>query len=480
MVKRRYKRRKKSFLFAYVISFLFICLILVLFFSGSIKINFNNLHNGTWLVLTWNNQKESKKEKVYYNNMTIFGTGEIKQIPYNMQVATSYELIYSWKKFFAKSDNYLLWNYISKKIQFSGTIVGFSPDNVPVLNISYINKSKIEKDSLEEEKKNKYYNKDGLIINLENIPWDFQVCVSSGAVYVCKINSLTWNSLSWNNLTGSQLTGVNKIPYVKITFFKCKGSCESVEKQFEKLWFNKFVNDNWVTFYKLPETDDYEVLNDEYGYYFKPLKQNIYFLINAFSLVDTKKLKLNIIKNTCKNDQIQLENVLDVLSTWNTYKVVGVDTNANKILCVLNISKSNNGYIWKLIKLDFLRDNVVDHQDKTNEDDYLIYKSRWYWYKVYMPKFVKYESDLINENFWISWLNCKQVVKIADWKTWKLSDPDVKVYYCKSQISKELVENGLAVNYQNYKVIEKGDKMFIIFYKNTPVANKILNYLKLY
>ena len=198
-------------------------------------------------------------------------------------------------------------------------------------------------------------------------------------------------------------------------------------------------------------------------------------------MVDTKKLKLNVIKHTCKNDQIQLENILDIKSSWDVYNVVWVDTNANKVLCVLKISKSDNWYIWQLKKLDFLRDQQ-DTQDlkNLNEDDYLAYTSRWFWYKVYMPKSVKYESDLINEDFWISWLKCKQVVKIADRKTWKLSNPDVKVYYCKSELSPQLVEDGLGVNYQNFKVISKSNKMFIIFYKNTPIAKKILNYLKLY
>ena len=479
MAKRKYRRKKKTPIFAYVISFLFICLLLVLFFSWGIKIHLNKPHllTGNLQTTSWNIAKV-KKLKVY-NNMVISGTGLIKEIPYNMQVATSYELVFSGKKFFAKSDDYLLWNYLNQKIQFSGTVVGFSPDNIPVLNVSFIKQPKEnqEDEKIEIERKNKYFNKDWLIINLENIPGDFQVCDSGSVVYVCEVNQLSWQVSTWDN-SDLNLTWIQKIPYVKISFFKCNNNCKATKKQFERLGFNKFVNDNGVTFYKLPETDDYEVLNDEYGYYFKPLKQNIYFLINAFSLVDTKKLKLDVIKNTCKNDQIQLENILDINSTWDTYNVVWVDTNANKVLCVLDISKSDNGYVWKLKKLDFLRDNTSTQT--INEDDYLVYKSRWYGYKVYMPKSVKYESKLINENFGISGLDCKQVVNIADWKTWKLSDPDVKIYYCKSQLSKELVENGLAVNYQNYKVISKQNKMFIVFYKNTLIAKKILNYLKLY
>jgi len=482
MAKRRYKRKKTSSpIVVYTLSFLFVVLLLVLFFSGSIKIDFTKISISSWAVVstTWSEQRSSAVR--IYNNMEISWTGLVKQIPYNMHVATSYEILFSGKKFFAKSDDYLLWNYINQVITFSWTVVGFSPDNIPVLNISYIKQSISSGQVSEEldERKNKYFNKDGLIINLENIPGNFQVCDSWDVVYVCKVEQLSWNNLAATDLTGSLLTGMEKIPYVKISFFSCNWTCDSMRKQFERLGFNKFVNDNGVTFYKLPETDDYEVLNDEYGYYFKPLKPNIYFLINAFSLVDTRKLKLDVIKNTCKNDQIRLENILDVNFTWNTYTIVWVDTNANKVNCVLNISKSDSWYVWQLKKLDFLR-NTVSSQDNLKEDNYLVYTSRGYGYKVYMPKSVKYESKLIDENFGIAGLNCKQVVKIADWKTGKLSDPDVKVYYCKSQLSKELVENGLAINYKNYKVIQKQNKLFIILYKNNQTAEKILNYLKLY
>jgi hypothetical protein len=97
-----------------------------------------------------------------------------------------------------------------------------------------------------------------------------------------------------------------------------------------------------------------------------------------------------------------------------------------------------------------------------------------------MPKWIKYQSDLVNEDFWISGLKCLQEVKIAHRKKWNLADPDVKVYYCKSQISKYLIEDGLSVNYKNFKVLEQWNKGFVIIYKNNDIAKKILNYLKVF
>jgi hypothetical protein len=61
-----------------------------------------------------------------------------------------------------------------------------------------------------------------------------------------------------------------------------------------------------------------------------------------------------------------------------------------------------------------------------------------------------------------------------------LANPDVKVYYCKSQVSKYLVEDGLAVNYKNFKVVDENNKMFVIIYQDNDIAKKILNYLKVF
>jgi len=380
-------------------------------------------------------------------------------------------LLYSGEKFFAKSDDYLLGNYVDQTVNFSGIVVGFSPDNVPVINVTFI-KSSQEEQTHEPEVTGKVLNYDGLIINLENIADDLKVTQTGNQILIYK-------PLSGENLSGGQIN------YLKIVPFKCDVSnpltnCEALEEKFKKYGFDTLVNDNWLTFYHLPETNQYEAFSAEYGYYFYPLTWNFYSLINAFSVVNTKQNKLDAIKNACKNQDIQLETILDIKSSGDNYQVVWMDQNANKVLCKLTLSENNGKYLAVLESLDYLRYPNALSGEKLNEDDYLIYASRAYGLKVYMPKWIKYQSDLVNEDFWISGLKCLQEVKIAHRKKWNLADPDVKVYYCKSQISKYLIEDGLSVNYKNFKVLEQWNKGFVIIYKNNDIAKKILNYLKVF
>lgn len=466
----RRRKKKNSNVFAYAFSLIFIVVVIVFWLNYVENLKPSDFYK-KWnqsSVKTWTTVK-------VYANSTISWNGLIKQIPYNMQVSTSYEMIYSWKTFFAKSDNYLLWNYAWQNIDFSGVVVGFSPDNIPVLNINYIKSNKEIKPT--ESKTNKYLNKDGLIVNLENIADNLQVSSTWNEIQIYKL--LTWNNLSWDLMSGT------KDIYVTIKVFKCNpdstiADCSSLRKQYKLLKFNTLTNDNWVVFYKLPETNQYEVFWDEYGYYFKPEKSNLYYLINAFSLIDTQKIKEDLIKNTCNNQNISMQNILDINSTGDVYTVIWVDTNSNKIICKLKIT-NNWTYVWKLLNLDYLRGDAMNNSAwSLSWNDYLVYSSRAYWYKVYMPKNVKYESDLVNEDFWISGLSCKQVVNIAPRKWWNLPDPDVKVYYCESQISKYLIEDGLSTSYKNFKVINNWNKFFVIIYKDNSSAKEILNYIKLY
>jgi hypothetical protein len=45
-------------------------------------------------------------------------------------------------------------------------------------------------------------------------------------------------------------------------------------------------------------------------------------LINAFSVVNTKQNKVDAIKNACKNQDIQLETILDIKYSGDNYQVV--------------------------------------------------------------------------------------------------------------------------------------------------------------
>ncbi len=492
MSPRKYRRRKKNvsriFIFSFVIIFLTIIIVLWIWWVSFLEKNIFIKHNFfTWTTNIIADNKKTEKIKNIYTNSKINWRWIIKEIPYDMKVSTSYQVVYSWKTFFAKSDNYLLWNYVWWKINFSGVVVGFSPDNMPVLNIIHIasNDNSKKEEIKEEKQKNKFINYNNLIINLESMSDDLKVKNESWYIFIYK--SITWfnNNLSWNLDLSWEKSNIKEINYIKISSFKCDSSnymtdCDKLKQNFNNLHLRTIVNNNWLTFYKLPETNQYEAFQDEYWYYFYPLTGNFYSLINVFSVVNTKELKTQTIKNTCRNSNIQMITILDTKISNDEYSVIWLDQNSNKIKCKLSLSYNNWLRTANLKSIWYVKNNLTENYTWLNENDYLIYKSRAYWFKIYMPKWIQYNSNLTNEDFGISGLKCLQIVNIAHRKKWNLSNPNLKLYYCKSEISKYLIENWLSTNYKNFKVITWKNKVFIVIYQDNDIANKILNYLKVY
>jgi len=241
--------------------------------------------------------------------------------------------------------------------------------------------------------------------------------------------------------------------------------------------FTTIVNNNWVTFYKLPETNQYSILWDDYGYNLTPISWNIYKYINNMSITNTKKLKNQLIKNTCKNDNYSLTTILNVSHTWDNYTVDGFDSKSNKLICKLNITWTNN-LIWKLQSLKITQKKIKS--EKIDESKYLTYKSRAFSYTLYIPKSVKFESKISKEDFGVSGLKCKQVVNIADWKTWKLSSPYVEVYYCKTDLSKDDLNEFLKRKQFSYIIKQVNGKTFIIKYKPWIIWEKIVSNIKIF
>jgi len=470
----RIKKRKQKFIWIYLLAFLFILLIIYLFTFGIIKIDISKIINfGSGYVSTWfdNNTGSS-----YYTNSIVSWTWKIIFIPYDIQVWTNYKINFNNNEFFAKSYDYLLKNYIWKKIYFSWQIIWFSPDNIPVIDITHIKSINLEEDNNFEEIKeneNRYLSMDWIIIDLENYSTWYEVVYTSWMIFINKI-LWTWSLLSWEG---------EKISYLKIVPFECSKwnpiyDCDQLKKQFELYKFFKVVNNNWIIFYKLPEVNQYEAFNEEYGYVFYPLTWKIYDLINVISFDNVLKKKNEVIKNTCKNEKFEMSDVLNQTNSWDIYTVVGFDKNSNKIICRLRILNTDWIYIWKLIDISFYDEKISN--DKLDENNYLVYTSRWYGYKLYMPKWIKFESELVNDDFWISGLNCLQVVKITDWKNWTLEDPNVKVYYCNTSLIKKDITQILKNQLSNFKVLQKNWKIFIIIYKTSEIATKIVDWWKIY
>jgi len=68
----------------------------------------------------------------------------------------------------------LLGNYVDKQINFSGTIVGFSSDNIPVIQITSIETNE-DKEQQPEEKSDKIFTMKQLVVNLEPFEENFKI-----------------------------------------------------------------------------------------------------------------------------------------------------------------------------------------------------------------------------------------------------------------------------------------------------------------
>lgn len=485
------RKKKSSSIGLYITTIIIILWIVWLYFSWILKIKITpiNNHSSTWnIVATKSGENNSNK---FYKNSIISWNLIIQEIPYDINVWTNYKASFQNQEIYLKSDKYDLSSYKNTDIKFKGEIIWFSPDNVPVLDITKIQESteKTETtwtwDNQTKVEKNKYYSDNWIVINLENN--NLQVKNLSWNIVIYQTE--TWSLLSWENLSWSQNTW-NNISWenatitniAEISYFKCQKwsdlyDCWKLKKQYKMYKFTTIVNNNWVVFYKLPETNQYSILWESYWYNLTPLTWDIYKYINNISLINTDKLKKQLIKNTCRNNDYQLTTILNISNTWENYTVEGFDKDSNKLVCKLTISWTNN-LIWKLQSLKITQKDIKS--SKIDESKYLSYKSRAFSYTLYMPKSVKYESKITKRDFGVSWLNCRQVVNIADWKTWKLSSPDVQVYYCKTDLSKDEINEFLKRKQFSYIIKQVNWKTFIITYKPWIIWEKIVSNIKIF
>jgi len=475
------KRKHKNDTIIYIGTIFAISMIVIFFFIWGLKVNIDKIDNNTisWSVIwtiSWAN-----KDNQYYKNTMISQTWFLINIDYNIQWWYSYKIKTTTDIFYAKSDKYSLNDFLDKDISFSWEVIWFSSDNIPVLNIINIKdiilttqeNNEIE-NQLEKKEKNKYLSSKWLVINLE---WtDFKVEQIDWIIYLYQ--TLTWNNLSWDINTEDTL--IKK--FVKIIPYKCEKwsklyDCSNFIQQAKNYKFNTTINDNGAVFYKLPEVDQYVLINDNnYGYNVYSLSWNLFQFINYINIENLQKQKAELIKNTCQSDNIKLTEILKIQNSWDNYDIVWFDENANKILCKLTISWDAQ-LIWQLQSLYYTDQNLSEEIKiwDLNEENYLIYDSKSYGYKLYMPKSIKYNSDIINENFWVSWLYCKQVINIYDLNTLNL-DPDIKAYYCQTELSKDEIQWFL----KNYMVIQNNSKTIILNVKDDEKSKKIVSNIHIF
>jgi len=472
------RRKKQNNTTTYVATIFSIWVVILLFFTWVLKININSVNNSkisTKLnTTTWKIQDQKKQ---YYTNSVVSQTWTIIKINYNIQWWYSYKIKSLKETFYIKSDKYNLNNFSDKNVSFSWEVIWFSSDNIPVLNITNIKDIALtdENNNTEKVKKdeNKYLSTKWIFVDLE---WtDFKAKQLGKNIYI--YTNLSWSVLTWNTNTWDNIKY-----FVKISPYKCvKWSnlydCEAFKKQAKIYKFNTTTNNNWVIFYKMPEINQYTVINENYGYNISPLTWDFFKFMNYISIENLQSEKKQLIINTCKNDKIELTQILTMQNSWDKYDVIWFDKNSNKVLCKLTITWDSQ-MIWQLQSISYSK-QVSSPEVKIwnlNEKDYLVYNSRGYSYKLYMPKSVKYSSDIINKDFWISWLDCKQVIKIADWKIWNLKNPNVKAYYCKTKLSKEQIQWFL----KNYMVVQNNWKTLILDVKSDKKSLDIASNIHIY
>ena len=486
------RKKKNSSVWLYITSIIIILWIIWLYFSWILKIKITptNNHSSTWNIVA-TKSGENNPNKFYTDNIISWNL-IIQEIPYNISVWTNYQTTFKGKEMYLRSDKYDLSAYKNKDIKIKWKIIWFSSDNLPVLDITNIlkkwknnNTENTTWDNQPKIKKNKYYSDNGIIINFQNtnlkvkdLSWNITIYKESTWNLLNEEN-LSWNTTTWDITTWNNIITTN---IAKISYFKCQKwsslyDCGKLKKQYKMYKFTTIVNNNWVKFYKLPETNEYSILWANYWYNLTPLSWNVYKYINNISLINTKKLETELIKNTCRNNNYNLSTILNISNSWDNYTVDGFGNKSNKLICKLTISGTNN-LIWKLQSLKITQKEIKSN--KIDESKYLAYKSRAFSYTLYMPKSIKYEADILKGNFWISWLDCRQVVKIADWKTWKLSSPNVEVYYCKTNLSKSVLNKFLKLSQLSYIIKQVNGKTFIIKYKPWIIGEKIVSNIKIF
>ena len=494
------RKKKNSSLWLYVISIIIILWIIWLYFSGILTIKITPIKNNssTWNIM--NTKSWENNSNKFYTNSIISWNLTIQKIPYDINVGTNYKTIFQNKEMYIKSDKYNLDSY--ENINFKWEIIWFTADSIPVLNITYISENKENNqignttwDNQTEIEENKYYSDNWIIIDLQktkfkvkNLSWN--ITIYKTATW----NLLNWETLSWNINTwdintwnintwdintwdNTIITNIAWISYFKCQKWNSLYDCWKLKKQYKLYKFTTIVNNNWVVFFKLPETNQYSILWENYWYNLTPLSWDIYKYINNISLINTKDLKIKLIKNTCKNQNYSLTTILNISNSWDNYIIDGFDNKSNKLICKLNITWTNN-LIWKLQSLNLTQKEIKSQ--KIDESKYLAYKSRAFSYTLYMPKSIRYEAKFSKEDFWISWLNCKQVINIADWKTWKLKSPNVQVYYCKTDLSKDNLNDFLKRKQFSYIIKQVNGKTFIITYKPWIIWEKIVSNIKIF
>jgi len=486
------KRKKTSHTPIYVFAVIITFIIFSLFYSGVLKVNIPaswKQVSTIWKnIQTWTNNTEG--EPIYADSIVEW-TWKLYSISYNIKVSTKYKLRYNWKDLYVKSDSYLLDDYVWKNIKFRADVIWFFDDNSPILNLNDI---KVEDKNIEQltwteveiKENNKIVYLKWLKIDLTDTDYFYKKNNESISIYK------TWANITWDKL-------VVDISYSKCQEWSSIYDCDALKKYAQIYKYKIITSNDGAIYYNLPETNTYQVIKWDYIYNFNFQDENeVYDIISKSKIKDVLQQVEDIAKNVCKWWNINISSIEKITKLSDEkYNIIGFDEYSNKIECEFSVDINSDVKIAKLEKLTYLEqkdekkvenDNKIEttkesesnkkeeilKNEELDESKYLVYKSRWYKYTLYMPKSVKYKSILINNDLWISGLKCKQQTNIVDWKNGDLKNPEVKVVYCETNLNKDIIPSWIQNKYPNHKIVNVAWKTFIIIYKDENLANKIV------
>ena len=407
----------------------------------------------------------------------------IINFPYDTKLKANYKIIYNNEEIILKSSSIDLDDFKDKTVSLNWHIIEFI-NNKAILMIKWIEETSDEvvvDENIDEE-------------NIDE--WNIKKTIYSGQWI--NINVSNWANLEIDSsngnikiMSGSVLTG-NTI--VNITPFKCSPEdyakdCNSLKKYFKDFKFKYTTNNNNIKLWHMSEEKQRMAFSGVFWYKFKPTNNEEFLKItNSFSFEDTSAMMNNMILSTCNDISSQIK-LIEIISSntdaGNNLIVKGKDNKANDIVCKLSVNYENGILVWKLIEITYEiggEGTVVSNENKEsvaiiekettsnneetetwlNKSDYLTYKSNGFGFEVWMPKNSKFEAPaVIEQPFAVAGLDCKQVVKIARWRDGDLNNPDVKVYYCETNV---WINTITEVIWDSYKIVEKKDNIFIIEY----------------
>ncbi len=504
MAKRYNRRRKKknnsNNIFMIFLTLIIVVLLLFIFVSKLQSLDKNKIKDN-WHIKDYTTDINSDNSTIDYsveipdNNNKIDNDWKINDelsikwdiinFPYDTKLKANYKIVYNNEDIILRSATLDLNNFRNKTILLTWNIIEFiGSDSTPVLlvkKISKINDEKVDNNNDDDnwnkdkpEQTKNIYSGQGININVSN--WEnLRINSDKGNIKIMSGSSLTWKAI------------------VTITPFKCSPEdyskdCASLKKYFKDFNFKYTTNDNNIKFWHMSEEQQRMAFGWLFGYKFKPSDNDKFIAItNSFSFEDNTSLINDIILSTCNDisSQIKLTNIISVSTDEGNNKIVkGKDNKANDIICKLSLDYENGVLIGKLVDIHYeianesdtvsIKENnntEIDNESGTSTEStnkpkdgekYLKYKSNGYGFEVWMPMSSKYEAPSVTKQpFNVAGLDCKQVVKIARWKDWDLANPDVKVYYCETNVWIDTIKKVIG---NSYRIEKKEDNIFIIEY----------------